>query len=189
MTRAIAAFTILAGAVFAQLRPGSSVPDFTFYDLSGKAVSFADARGETTVVAFISAECPVSNAFNSRMSRLYSDYSGKGVKFVFLNSNVTESADEVKKHAAEAGFPFGVYKDRDSTAAILFGAQSTPETYVIDAKGVVRYHGYIEDHPNEARAKTRGLRNALDAVLAGGTPPVVETKAFGCTIRKPKAGS
>jgi len=59
----------------------------------------------------------------------------------------------------------------------------------IDDKGVVRYHGYIEDHPNEARAKTRGLRNALDAVLAGGTPPAVETKAFGCTIRQPRAGS
>lgn len=65
-----------------------------------------------------------------------------------------------------------------------FGATVTPETYVIDASGVIRYHGSIDDAQNVARVTTQRLRLALDAVLAGKEPPQTETKAFGCSIKR-----
>ena len=72
-------------------------------------------------------------------------------------------------------------------AADLFGAQVTPETFVIDREGVIRYHGYVDDSLNEARVHNRGLRTALDAVLAGRPVSAAETKAFGCTIKRRRA--
>src|ERR1019366_10814640 len=114
---------------------------------------FSRLRGSTTVVAFISANCPVSNGFNDRMTALFNDYSARGVKFVFINSNANESAAEVAQHRQSAGFPFEVYRDPGNRAADLFGAMATPETYVIDSGGILRYHGYIEDSINEARVK------------------------------------
>ncbi|HEV2687905.1 MAG TPA: hypothetical protein VGV35_05100, partial [Bryobacteraceae bacterium] len=77
-----------------------------------------------------------------------------------------------------------VYKDGNNVLADRFGAEVTPESYVIDSNGVIRYHGSIDDSQNEARIRTRGLRLALDAVLAGKPVEITQTKAFGCSIKR-----
>ena len=177
------AFSIVA-AWAGEVHPGATVPDFKVYDSEGKAVASADLRGSVTVVGFISTQCPVSNGYNDRMSALFRDYASKGVKFRFINSNVNEPMSEVQSHAKSVGFPFPVFKDRDNAAADLFGAQSTPEMYVVDGSGIVRYHGAIDDSPREPRVKVRRIRAALDAVLAGKPVEEAETKAFGCTIKR-----
>lgn len=180
-----ACLALLAGAVSAQdFRVGSKVSDFSVSTLDGAKVSFSSFRGSTTVVAFIATECPVSNAYNSRMNALYSDYAPRGVKFLFINSNATEPAAEVKAHAQRVGFTFPVHKDPNNVVADMFGAHATPEIFVIDSSGVIRYHGSIDDSQNEGRVRTQRLRNALDAVVAGKTPEVAETKAFGCSIKR-----
>jgi hypothetical protein len=52
--------------------------------------------------------------------------------------------------------------------------------------GKIVYHGRIDD-ARKGEIKDHSLRNALDALLAGKTPAVAETKAFGCTIKRVKA--
>ena len=167
-----------------ELKPGSKVSDFELQDLSGKAVSFSSLRGPITVVIFIATQCPVSNAYNQRMTALYQDYSPSQVRFIFVNANRSELAAEVRDHARRAGFPFSVYKDPANAAADRFGADVTPESYVIDSAGILRYHGSIDDSQNPARVRTHGLRNALDSLLAGKPVEISETKAFGCTIKR-----
>ncbi|HYL77087.1 MAG TPA: redoxin domain-containing protein [Bryobacteraceae bacterium] len=174
-----------AGILFAQeFKVGSKVADFQVQDLDGKAVAFSALRGPVTVVTFISTQCPVSNGYNQRMNSLFNDYSSKNVKFIFVNANQNERADEVRRHAKQVGFVFPVYKDANNVVADRFGAEVTPENYVIDSSGVLRYHGSIDDSQNEARIRTRGLRLALDAVLAGKPVEITETKAFGCSIKR-----
>lgn len=175
----------LLTAAFAQeFKLGGPVAGFEAEKLAGGTASFAPLKGSVTVVAFISVQCPISNDYNARMTALYNDYSAKGVKFVFLNANSTEAADAVATHAKQAGFSFPVYKDAGNKVADRFGAQVTPETYVIDKTGTLVYHGYLDDARNEARVTNKGLANALDAVLAGKAVSQTETKAFGCTIKR-----
>lgn len=183
--RVIAVLAALVVSCFAQdLHPGSTVPGFVANDPAGKIIHLGEFQGHVTVVAFISTTCPISNAFNDRLSALYRDYSAKGIQFIILNANANELPSAVAEHAKSAGFPFPVMKDAGNQAADLFGAMATPETYVIDSKGILRYHGYIDDSVNEARVKNRGLRSAIDAVLAGKPVAQPETKAFGCTIKR-----
>ena len=137
-----------------------------------------------TVIAFISARCPISNAYNDRLSDLYRAYSAKGVRFLVVNANSNESVAEVADHARSAGFPFPVMKDNGNAVADLLGAMLTPDFYLLDAAGKVRYRGTIDDAQNPARVKVRHLAAALDAVLAGKQPERSETKAFGCTIKR-----
>ena len=118
------------------------------------------------------------------MIALFKDYSPKDARFIFVNANRSEPASEVREHSKRAGFPFPVYKDANNVVANRFGAEVTPENYVIDASGVIRYHGSIDDSQNEARVRTRGLRLALDALLAGKPVATAQTKAFGCTIKR-----
>ena len=181
---------ILAGAALAgtqEFKLGSPVTDFDVTRLTGENVKYSELKGGTTVVIFVSTVCPISNSYNDRMKAIYHDYSARGVHFIFVNANVNESAAEVAEHARAHGFPFAVYKDTTGAAADLFGAQVTPETFVMDKDGVIRYHGYLDDSSNQARVHNQGLRLAIDAVLEGKTVPMAQTKAFGCTIKRRRA--
>ena len=178
---------VLAGAALGcaqEFKLGSVVTDFEVTSVKGEPVKYSALKGGITVVAFVSTACPISNGYNDRMKAVYHDYAAKGVHFVFVNANATESAAEVAEHAKAHGFPFAVYKDQTGAVATLFGAQVTPEMFVIDKAGVIRYHGYVDDSLNEARVHNKGLRLALDAVLAGKDVQMAQTKAFGCTIKR-----
>lgn len=181
-----ALLTLLVGAVLfgQEFKLGSKVADFDVQDLSGQTHAFSTLKGAVTVVTFISVQCPVSNAYNDRMNALYTDYSARGVKFIFVNANRTEPASAVAEHAKAVGFAFPVYMDAGNHLADSFNAQVTPESYVIDSTGKLRYRGSIDDSQNPARIHHRSLSTALDAVLAGAAVSVPETKAFGCSIKR-----
>jgi peroxiredoxin len=181
---ALCASMCLSALAADQVGLGAKVPAFELHDLTGKSVSFAQQSAPVTVIAFISTKCPISNAFNDRMSAIYKEYSAKGVQFFFVNANANESTAEIVEHSKSAAFPFPVYKDARNQLADLFGAMSTPETYVIDSNRVLRYRGYIDDSTNPARARNHGLKNAIDALMSGKPVSAPETKAFGCTIKR-----
>ena len=164
---------------------GTKLPDFALTDLDGNTAAVALSSG-ITVVTFFSTRCPVSNDYNERMNRVYADYGARGVRFFFADANANEPAEEVRAHAKQAGFSFPVFRDANSAAADRLGAGLTPETFVIDASGVLRYRGSIDDSRNPARVLNSGLRSALDAVLSGEKVERTETKAFGCTIKRAK---
>ncbi len=186
---------LLAACVCAAFLPGqefqlgSRVGEFALKDVQGNPVQFSNLKGDVTVIAFIATQCPVSNAYNDRMKALYSDYASKGVKFVFINANRTEPGAEVARHAQQHAFPFAVYKDENNTVADRFGATVTPEMFVLDSTGAIRYHGSIDDSQEVRRVQAQRLRSALDAVLAGRAVETAETKAFGCTIKRVKKES
>jgi len=167
-----------------EFKLGSKVGDFTLTDLAGGAVPWSALRGSTTAILFISTQCPVSNDYNERMARIHADYSARGVKFLFVNANRNEPAAEVERHAKDNGFAFPVYKDSGNVLADRFGATVTPETFVLDSEGILRYRGSVDDARNPARVTSHSLRGALDAVLAGRAVKSPETKSFGCTIKR-----
>ena len=181
---------IMCAASPTPLAPGSKAPPFILKDVNGKDHSldgYFDSK--YVVLMFIATQCPVSNAYNERMAKLFDDYSSRDVTFLGINSNKQESISEIKDHSAAHGFKFTVLKDVDNVVADTYGAQVTPEIYVVDANGVLRYHGRIDDSKDEAEVESRDLRATLDALLDGKEPPRTETKAFGCTIKRVKKQS
>jgi len=118
------------------------------------------------------------------MASLANEYMPKGVMFLGINSNHIEPASEVTEHAQKKGFPFPVLKDEGNRVADLYDAKVTPEVFVLDSNFILRYHGRIDDSQNPQRVSQRDLKNALDAILAGKQPPVQQTRAFGCTIKR-----
>lgn len=177
-------FALFAGSLLAEpLRVGDRVGVLALRDTQGTDVKISPT-GATTVVLFVSTKCPVSNRYNQRMIDLYKDYSAKGVKFVFINSNDNEPPAEIVEHSLSVKFPFAVLKDDGNVVADRFHAQFTPEAYVIDREGVLRYHGRIDDAQNPARIHQHSLRQGIDAVLASQPVDPSDTKAFGCTIKR-----
>lgn len=155
-------------------------------EIRGLTENRALLKGSVTVVVFLSARCPVSNAYGDRLQQAYTDYQARGVRFLFVDSNVNEEESEIRKNAREHGYTFPIFRDIGSRAADRFGAQATPESFVLDKDAQVRYHGAVDDAQNLARVHHHSLREALDQVLAGSPVTIAETKSFGCTIKRPR---
>jgi thiol-disulfide isomerase/thioredoxin len=139
---------------------------------------------KATVVIFIATQCPVSLTYDGRMAELGREYIPKGVRFLGINSNKQEPAEEVAAHARRVALPFPVVKDPNNVIADRWGALVTPEAFVLDAQGTVVYHGRIDDSQRIEKVQSRDLKAALNAVLAGTRPPKAETLAVGCVIKR-----
>ena len=164
---------------------GASAPDFQLTTLDGKDFSLSSAAKahKAVVLMFISTQCPYSNAYNDQLKDLANTYASKGVLFVGINSNKTEDSAAAVAHAKSHGHTFPIMKDPNNKVADLYDAKRTPEVYVVDPEGKLRYHGRItEDHENPT--STPDLKNALDSFLTGKPIARTETKAFGCTIKR-----
>jgi peroxiredoxin len=161
------------------------VEDFTLKNYDGKSYTLSDNKdAKAIVIMYIATRCPVSNAYNERMVKLYDDYASKGVVFLGINSNKKEDAEECEEHADENNFEFPVLKDPDNKIADKYDAQVTPEIYVVNSKLELLYHGRIDNSQKEDNVESQDLRNALDEILDGEEVKVADTKAFGCTIKR-----
>jgi len=161
------------------------VGDFTLENYDGKSYTLSETKdAKAIVIMYVATRCPVSNAYNERMVKLYDDYESKGIVFLGINSNKNEDAAECEEHAEENNFKFPILKDTDNKVADLYDAQVTPEIFVVNSNLELLYHGRIDNSQKEDNVESHDLRNALDDILAGNEVKVADTKAFGCTIKR-----
>ena len=164
---------------------GSVIADFKLPDADGKNHSLASLKGKNgTVMVFTSTQCPVVKDYNERIEKLAQDYREKGVNVIGINSNATESVDDMKQQISENKYSFVVLKDKNNKIADLLGAQRTPEVYFLDASNKLAYRGRIDNHRVLVHVQANDLRDAIDAVLAGKPVTKAETAAFGCSIKR-----
>jgi peroxiredoxin len=190
-------FALLAIALFVNARPivadipappiiGSTIADFTLPDAGGTAHSLASLKGKNgAVLIFIATQCPVSNGYNERMEKLSQEYKAKGITVIGINANSTESASDVKDHAAKNNLTFPILKDEGNKIADALGATRTPEAYFLDAGNKLLYHGRIDNSRDITQVNASELRDALEAALAGKPVPKTTANAFGCSIKRP----
>lgn len=176
-------FQIKAGG----LEIGQTVENFTLPDLDGKNRSLNELKGEKgAVVIWLSAQCPVVKAYNARINEIAAEYKAKGINFIGINSNTTESLDWVKSNAAEVGYKFPVLIDKGNVLADQFAATVTPEVFYFNEKNVLVYHGAIDNDQKGENITNNYLRDAFNLTLAGKAVEKTRAKAFGCSIKRVK---
>ena len=118
---------------------GATISEFSLPDADGKTQTLSSLKGKNgTVLIFVAVQCPVSNAYNERMEKLAQDYKARGINVVGINSNVAESAEAVKAHAATNKLTFPILKDPGNKIADQLGATVTPEAYFLDSEQQAR---------------------------------------------------
>ena len=177
------------------LETGKPAPEFVARSSEGKLVKLSELRGKIVVLEWLNYGCPfVTKHYGAgNMQSLQQEFTGKGVTWLSVISSAegkqgyrtSEQAEKDRKeHASKAS---AVILDSKGELGKLFGAKTTPHMYVIDAKGVLKYQGAIDDHPSADPATIKGahnyVRDALEAVLAGKVPAQGETKSYGCSVK------
>ncbi len=181
LTIAVASLVPLPASAAARqpARIGEPVPTFAATSVQGEQVSLDSAiRGhKIIVVLFTSTVCPYASYFASYVRELSETYGPRGVLFLGVNSNNWESRQEVVDGVREHGFSFPMLKDEGHAIADQFGATRTPESFVVDSAGRLRYRGWVK-----SRQGSPDLQRAIDAVLLGQPVRRPVTKAFGCAV-------
>ena len=168
-------------------RIGRRIDNFVLRDFRGKEHSLNELTGQKLlVVVFLGTDCPLVKLYAARLQELAGQYAERGVEFVAINANVQDSVTKIGAFAERNGIKFPILKDADSSIADRFGAERTPEVFVLDGEGEVQYCGRIDDQfgvgfqrPQVGR---KDLAVALDELLAGKPVSTPETAAPGCLI-------
>lgn len=167
------------------MRVGDALLDFKLPDTEGR-----EHRPEgTTVVVFTCNHCPYALAWHDRIVDVSRDYSERGVRFLLVNPNdderyPTDSYEAMKQRvAADGGWPLPYLRDESQEVARAYGARTTPDVFVFDSEGLLRYRGAPDPDHRDPSHGAAWLREALDAVLAGKEPPRAETEPIGCSIK------
>ncbi len=195
------AFVLLAQEKEITLLPvGSKAPDFNLPGVDDRNYTLGDfSSHEILVILFTCNHCPTAQAYEDRFIKIVDEYEKKGVGFVAISPNaldainlselsysdLNDGLEDMKIRARDKGYNFPyLYDGDDQKVSMAYGPVATPHAFVFDKNRNLRYSGRIDDTENPyAEPKNTDLKNALDALLAGKTPPVETTKTFGCSIK------
>jgi len=164
-----------------QIQIHQPLPDFELPGLEGKTHRLSDHRGRIVIVNFWSCECPHSERTDKAILAMFAQWRDE-VSMLTIASNRNESLSALREAAEIRRLP-EVLHDADCRVADLFDAQTTPHVFVIDREGILRYHGAVDDVTFRHRTPTRFfLDEAVEALLAGHSPTLTESPAYGCAI-------
>lgn len=186
----------LAAGLAAAPESGKPAPAFSVKAVDGKTYDLAKLKGKTVVLEWTNEGCPfvVKWYGEGNMQALQKKYTDKGVVWISINSGAkgmegwleddAAGLDWFKEHKASST---ALIRDTEGKIGKSYGAKTTPHMFVIDKNGVLAYQGAIDDKPSTRTKDIAKSKNwvaaALDALLAGKTPEVTETKPYGCRVK------
>lgn len=148
---------------------GEKIPQFAGKIVRGeKSADFDSSKNtKTTVYVLVGVTCPATKPYAERLCALESAYAQKGIDFVYLYPNVTESTESKAKFHKEMKFTAGLFNDDGGAVAKKLAATKTGEALIVDKTGKVLYRGGIDDNLQApAKVKKKHLAQALDEILA-----------------------
>lgn len=163
------------------MKIGDSVPEFSLPDLDGGLHRLQDYRGRIAIVNFWSCACPHAVRTDSLLIAWIASW-GQRVALLPIASNANETAPAMRAALARLRLPL-VLVDAQHRVADLFEAQTTPQVFVIDSHGLLRYSGAVDDVNFKQRQPQRYvLREMVEQLLAGAEPSITRTEPYGCAI-------
>jgi peroxiredoxin len=171
-----------------RLGVGDVAPLVDLPDTAGNAVRLDPARGAATVVVFTANGCPYARAWHDRIQRVARDYADRAVTVLQIISNddadhPEDSLEAMRQRVAAGDLAGPLLHDAEQAVARSFGATATPEVFVLDRSGVVRYHGAPDGNYDDPSLDAGWLREALEDVLAGREVARPSTSPAGCSIK------
>lgn len=135
---------------------GKPAPAFNLETLGGQRVTLESLSGSPIVLNFWATWCGPCFYEHPILKEARDQYEKEGVKF--LGVVYQDKRESVLAFLKEMGEPFTVLWDPNSQTAIDFGVGGVPETFFIDAQGIVRKklagalsREYIEETLREIR--------------------------------------
>jgi peroxiredoxin len=172
------------------LELGQTAPDFSLPATDSKIYSLDDFKDVKTLVVFFTCNhCPYVTGSDEVTRKTADAFGPHGVRFVGINSNSvntnpTDSFDNMVKRMNEHRFPWIYLYDASQDVARAYGALRTPHFFVFDDRRKLIYTGRGVDSPKDTSKMTvNDLEAALQDHLAGKPVNVPLTNPIGCNVK------
>jgi hypothetical protein len=142
------------------------------------------------VVMVMVPDCPWAIKYAHDFEMLGYEYLSKGFRFLIISPGRDFSEDDYRRFLDDADHTDTIYRDPDFFFAKRLKATISPEFFVVDHWGEVRYSGAFDNRVMElGKAKFKAtesyLKSALDDIIAGKEVKRKKTKAVGCYLEIP----
>lgn len=169
-------------------------PDFELPNVHGEVVHLTPylSQYRVVVVVFMCNHCPYVKAYIQRLIDLQAYFEREfpgAVRFVGINANdqqkyPEDSLEKMQEYAQTWGLNFPYLRDCTQEVASAFNAACTPEPFVLDNQGILRYRGQIDDNYRDPSSVTQpSLKLAIEQVLQGQVVSIPIENAVGCSIK------
>lgn len=179
----------------APLRIGLPAPDFIGKDSDGTTLHLADFKGKTVVLEWSNDGCPYVGKWyrSGAMQKLQREAARLGAVWLTVISSAPGEQGYVDGAQANADTknrgadPAHVILDPSGAIGHLYGAQTTPDIFIVQPNGKLAYMGGADSIASTriddiARAEPYA-QEALEAVIAGKPVPHPITRPYGCTVK------
>jgi cytochrome c biogenesis protein CcmG/thiol:disulfide interchange protein DsbE len=127
----------LAGTFSAQPQPGDPAPDFTLVTYDGETYTLSELRGRVVVVNFWASWCAPCGDEADDLELAWQTYRDQGV--MFLGIDYVDSEAEGLAYLAQYGITYPNGPDLRSQISDAYRIRGVPETFIVDANGVITF--------------------------------------------------
>ncbi|MCH2637460.1 MAG: thioredoxin family protein [Candidatus Thalassarchaeum sp.] len=173
------------------LEPGDAAPPFELPNANSDGPDQCSLSNIITdigcVIVFTCNHCPYVIGNESRIECIASRAREEGMGFAGINSNdpdnyPTDNWEHMLKRGETMSYAY--LHDATQEVAHAWGAERTPEFYLLDSNGIITYRGRLDDSPRDpSLATTSELSDAIDALLADESPDIARTDSIGCSVK------
>jgi len=173
-------------------------PNFKAVNSYGKTIQLSDLKGSPVILEWTNHECPyVARHYNeNNMQNLQKMARDEGVLWLSIISSTpgdqghvsAEKANELTE--SRKASPSHVLIDESGEIGMLYGAKTTPHMYMIDANGILRYKGAIDNIGRGMQFFNAPFNKAInyvssqmDQLIANQSLAINSTTAYGCSVK------
>jgi peroxiredoxin len=164
------------------LNPGDVVDNFRLLDQNGQSHELYYLSDMKAVVLMADGNgCTASRTAAKSLSALRAKYQARGVEFLAIDSNLSDTPESIAKQAKADGIEMPVLNDGLQLIGESLGFAHNGEVLIVNPKDwKTIYQGAV------AKGSSNYVADALDATLAGAPVKVARTDAGGCDIVMPE---
>jgi cytochrome c biogenesis protein CcmG/thiol:disulfide interchange protein DsbE len=117
---------------------GQSPPDFTLQTYGGGSLQTADLRGRILVINFWSSWCTTCDEEAQMLEEAWEAYQSQGEDVVFIGVAYMDTEPDAMAFLETYAVTYPNGPDLRGEISNLYQVSSVPETYILDANGVLR---------------------------------------------------
>lgn len=118
-------------------QPDAAAPDFTLETLEGAALALSELRGRPVLLNFWATWCPPCRDEAPALQAVHERY---GDRLQVLGIDQKEGRDAVDGFRRRFGLTYTLLLDSTGAVAERYGVRALPESWLVDAAGVARFH-------------------------------------------------
>ena len=170
---------------------GEKAPLFTLTDVKGQERSLAKLSGKIVILEWTNPECPFVRKHYGPSRLMHKTYEkirelDKNAVWLAIDSTHDTTAKKLEFWIEQQKIKYPILLDTLGTVARQYDARRTPHMFVIDKKGVLRYHGAIDNNPLLTKQEdeiTNYVVQAVRQIINEETVEPDHVEPYGCTVK------